>query len=202
MLPSFEAAGHWGSAVFPTPNWASVQPASPSAAAGLIEVPSGSVTTAFFRFDSVIPVGFWGWGRSTSTDIEVGESELCEPDWTLTEGSKGTALQPVAPTGVVEVRLSIAPFCHELARRTVSTGAVPEVGLERKGSTGPCEAGPALGVVAGVAGHAPEGEAGAGQRQRLGDVGDGHREPAVVAHRGVDVDGRDQGDEAEMSPHA
>src|ERR1044072_3525696 len=137
MLPSFEAAGHWGSAVFPTPNWASVQPASPSAAAGLIEVPSGSVTTAFFRFDSVIPVGLWGWRRSTSTDIEVGESELCDPDWTLTEGSKGTALQPVAPTGVVEGRLSIAPFCHELARRPVSTGPVREVGLERKGSTGP-----------------------------------------------------------------
>ena len=114
-----------------------MQPARPSAAEGLIEVPSGRVTTAFFRFDSVIPVGFWGWGRSTSTESEPGESELWLPDCTLTEGSKGTALQPVAPTGVVEVRFSTAPFCHELACRAVSTGPVHEVGLERNGNTGP-----------------------------------------------------------------
>ena len=76
---------------------------------GLIEVPSGRVTTAFFRFDSAIPVGFWGWGRSTSTESAVGESELWVPDCTLTEGSKGTASQPSAPTGVVEMQVLDRP---------------------------------------------------------------------------------------------
>ena len=171
-----------------------MQPARPSAAAGLIEVPSGSVTTAFFRFDSVTPVGFWGWGTLTSTEIPVGESELCELDWTLSDGSNGTESQPSAPTGVVELRCSTAPFCQEVADRRVVTGPVHEVGLERNGSTrclggaehglvGVVETGAAIGVVGRVGGHAPEAQAGAGQRQRLGDVGDRHRQAAVVAHR-------------------
>ena len=113
-----------------------MQPASPSAAAGLIVMPSGSVTSAVFRFDWATPVGFWGWGTLTSTEIAVGLSELVDEDCTSTDGSKGTASQPSAPTGVVELRCSKAPFCHELARRRVVTGPVHEVGLVRKGSTG------------------------------------------------------------------
>ena len=146
-----------------------MQPASPSAAAGLIVMPSGSVTSAVFRFDWATPVGFWGWGTLTSTEIAVGLSELVDEDWTSTDGSKGTALQPSAPTGVVELRCSKAPFCHELARRRVVTGPTHEVGLVRNGSTGAwvgqrivgsgsLQARAALVVVGRVGRHAPEGQ--------------------------------------------
>ena len=156
------------------PTWPTVQPASPAATDGLIVVPAGSVTSAVFRFACAIPVGFWGWGTLTSTEIAVGLSELVAEDCTSTVGSKGTSSHPSAPTGVVELRCSKAPFCHELARRRVVTGPTHEVGLVRNGSRSACDgqrSGGSGGLV-GVCRHAPRssscaGSAGTPQKVRL-----------------------------------
>src|SRR6476659_6510072 len=92
-VPIFEAAGQETGLRVPLPSWASVQAASPSAAAGLSPIPSGRVVRAVRTLAWAIGSG-GSKGTVTSTVAPAGESVLSVPGVTAIPGLNGTSPQP------------------------------------------------------------------------------------------------------------
>ena len=100
VVPIFAAAGQAIGLFVPLPNSASVQATSVFAAAGLMLVPSGRTTLAFFRYELAIG-SFGSNGIRTSTVEDSGVSTNSPAGPAVTDGLNGTRSQPDAPTEVV-----------------------------------------------------------------------------------------------------
>ncbi len=100
-VPIFEPAGQATGLRVPLPNSASVQDCRPLAADGFSPIPSGSVTSALRRWDSLCVSPPVMNGSVVSIVGVAGESTWVVPGATLSPGSNGTVAQPVCvrPSG-------------------------------------------------------------------------------------------------------
>ena len=107
-MPICDAGGHVIGLCVPLANWASVHASRPLAAAGLIVIPSGSVTeTSLTCAVASVPASEL-CGTCRSTAALVGSSACVVPGVTEIEGLNGTLSQPLAPTGVVAVAVTVS----------------------------------------------------------------------------------------------
>src|SRR5262249_42850781 len=94
-VPTFDVAGHSAGPGNPTRNCASVHACNPSAADGFNAIPSGNVTTAFFKSASPRPSGLLFCGNLTCTATPVGLLAAVAVGATSMLGVNGTRSQPV-----------------------------------------------------------------------------------------------------------
>jgi hypothetical protein len=145
-LPIVDPAGHAIGLCVPLPNCSSVQAASPLAAAGLIVMPSGSVTETSLTCAVARPLGSSFCGTCRSTAALVGSSACVVPGVTEIEGLNGTSSQSVAPCGWPLTSVSLnALACvpdQDVTFNVVRCGPAQAVGRLRNGFFVPMTADP------------------------------------------------------------
>src|SRR5690606_28997495 len=114
---------------------------------GLIVMPSGIVTTAFFNGGGARPSAFSSVGKRISTSRPVGDSGKKVVGAISISGSKVSLSQPSTGGAKASKRLKTPGFCHESILRTVTgdcpvhsegfdrnriEGAVLGVGMQKK----------------------------------------------------------------------
>src|SRR5262245_36544119 len=135
--PTIEASGQFGAFLVPNPTCAREHAASPSAAAGEIEMPCGSATTAFCSVGVARPPAWSFCGIFRSTVSPDGASACDESGVTSIDGLNDRPSHPVRDSGVEEIVGTNWPgCCHESAVMVAEPGTPQNVGLVMNGLRG------------------------------------------------------------------
>src|ERR1700686_3285531 len=136
--PPFADSGQTTGLALSNPISSGVHAPSPFAVAGLTTIPTGSVTTAFFRFPSANPNGASSCGNRTSTPNPDGEPPTVVSGFTASDGLKLNRPHPskagIAPAsatktpGSCQLSVLIPPGCgpvHDVGNGKNGFGSTP-----------------------------------------------------------------------------